>query len=220
MTGKKNMAYIDTEIFLSFKEKRKDETHRVSQVNWWNLKKITPSDVTQTQKDKSHIVFLEDFLFCLLNLDDIVDEDFGLGVGSQRDAKEKIFKKAKGKGTLWVEISICGVEELRNGRFNPNEWCYMKTQNLQKISKYYKLERDGKVCGSPKLWAYFHLTKWSESWNLYFFKVIVCFYLKVPPKFKSESSAVSRLFSTGGANIQVLSFRNREVDMLLPQTEV
>ena len=46
------------------------------------------------------------------------------------------------------------------------------------------------------------------------FKVIVFLpQTKVPPRFRSESSVLSRLLSTGVANSQPLYFRNREVDV-------
>ena len=50
-----------------------------------------------------------------------------------------------------------------------------------------------------------------------FFKVIV--YLpqkKVPPRFRSESSVLSRLLSTCVVNSQTLYFKYREEDMFLP----
>ena len=56
---------------------------------------------------------------------------------------------------------------------------------------------------------------------LYSFKVIVFLpQAKVPPRFGAESSAFTRLLSTGVSNSQTLYFRNREVDMFLPQTKV
>ena len=57
--------------------------------------------------------------------------------------------------------------------------------------------------------------------HLYSFKVIVFLpQRKVPPRFWSESSGLSRLLSMGVPNNQTLYFRNREVDMFLSQTKM
>ena len=56
---------------------------------------------------------------------------------------------------------------------------------------------------------------------LYSFKVAVFLpQTKVLPRFRSESSALSRLLSTGMTNTYSLYIGNREVDMFLPQTKV
>ena len=54
---------------------------------------------------------------------------------------------------------------------------------------------------------------------LYSFKVIVFLpQTKVSPRFRSKSSVLSMLLSTGASNSQPLYFRNR-VDRFLPQTK-
>ena len=56
---------------------------------------------------------------------------------------------------------------------------------------------------------------------LYFFKDIVFLHqTKVLSRFRSENCALSRLLSTGLANIQTLYFKNRQVNMFLAQTKV
>ena len=68
--------------------------------------------------------------------------------------------------------------------------------------------------------AYFHIDQMSENLNLPLKVIVLLPQTKVPPRFRSESSAFSMLSSTSIADSQTFDFKYRELDMFLPQTKV